>query len=97
MSLLSLNAEALQLLILSELSKGPISDTRQLALGNGDVAGPDGDAQLVIKGALDSLVAREVSLQTRFRGCCTPGSTFSRAGSGQSEEDNSMLTHFSSL
>ena len=62
MSLASLNSEALQLLILSELDKADINDTRQLQLGNGQVAGADGESQLAIKGALDSLVAREVSI-----------------------------------
>jgi len=61
MSLASLNSEAIQLLILAELNKAEINDTRQLNLGNGQLAGADGEAQLAIKGALDSLVAREVS------------------------------------
>lgn len=61
MSLASLNSEALQLLLLSELDKSNLDDTRQLSLGNGQVAGADGEAQLAIKGALDSLVAREVN------------------------------------
>lgn len=61
MSLASLNSEALQLLILGELDKADINDTRQLQLGGGQVAGADGESQLAIKGALDSLVAREVS------------------------------------
>lgn len=61
MSLASLNSEALQLLLLAELDKANLDDTRQLSLGNGQVAGADGESQLAIKGALDSLVAREVS------------------------------------
>lgn len=56
--------ESLQPLILNALdqsSTGTIDDSRQLIGPNGQPVGP-GEVQIVVKGVLDSLASREVSL-----------------------------------
>ena len=66
------SSETLQLVILHQLDNGPITDSRTLSLqlpadvegasslGAPRVIGAGADEQNAVKGALDSLVAREV-------------------------------------
>lgn len=73
------SSETLQLVILHALEGGPVQDSRQLviklpahvdgaqAIGAERVAGPGADEQGAIKGALDSLVAREVRRSTAIQ------------------------------
>lgn len=65
----ALDSDELQLYILSVLEKAPISDSRNLPPPQaeaipltGDHEASQAEDQLLIKGALDSLVGKEVSL-----------------------------------
>lgn len=55
-------SEDLQLLLLQTLEKADIPDTRVLKLQNGQDVGPQPEEQAAIKAALDSLAAKEVSI-----------------------------------
>ncbi|KAI5476382.1 phenylalanyl-tRNA synthetase alpha chain [Pseudohyphozyma bogoriensis] len=55
----ALPTEALQSIILNALDAAPITDTRSLPIG-ATPAGPAAEDQLAIKGALDSLAARDM-------------------------------------
>lgn len=56
----SLGVEKLQLLILEQLDESAISDTRELKLQDGSVAGGSHSEQMAIKAALDSLAGKEM-------------------------------------
>ncbi|KAK4706111.1 phenylalanyl-tRNA synthetase alpha chain, partial [Phenoliferia sp. Uapishka_3] len=73
MAATSLPSETLQAIVLHALSLGPITDTRELSLAGPGVAspasghpivGPEPEQQLALKGALDSLLLREMITYT---------------------------------
>ena len=69
----------IQAVILDALQHGPIHDSRQLELSTNGVtskAGPSLEAQAIIKGALDSLIGKEVRYVVRSS---TEGSPLSSA------------------